>query len=150
MFTPYSISIDDNDWTEIECRFSHAWPWICNAAREYIHEYRRRRPDRIRLYIRPDCGTVFFAFDSGKSYYAEIASIVIRRLENDYFSSPVTEEQHVALIARVERAIEVSARDAMALAAIRALVEEFGLFFVIVEYDDLEMERGVLLALGET
>ena len=38
----------------------------------------------------------------------------------------------------------------MALAAIRALVEEFGLFFVIVEYDDLEMERGVLLALGET
>jgi hypothetical protein len=103
---PVEASVTASDWPLIGDSLRKLWPNICAAARAYLAYFpqRARTADRLRVYLRPDSGKVYFAVCPAppRDYYGEVACIAIRHVEFEYFGLPRSDDdfERVAQVAR--------------------------------------------------
>jgi hypothetical protein len=155
MFTPFAVTTGSSAWPEIQAELASFGPMICQAAEAYLAEFphRQRRPDRLSLHLRPDCGTLYIVLAGSGMSRAEIGAVTIPRLEQDYYDLPRTDGaignafgvEHDALTERVRKLIYHVLSLPGAADCLRRLCSRFGLRIVTVEYDDDETEREVSL-----
>jgi hypothetical protein len=152
MFKPFTLTIESSDWPIIADEIAKAGPRICEAAYGYLAEYphRHRRPDRLRVQIRPDCGTVRIVLAGPKLFQGEIGVVTISRLEADYFDLPTAtdsgdafETGHRQLIERCCQALRHSLAAGIGAECFKQLCSTFSLRLTILEYDDLETEQEI-------
>lgn len=151
MFSAVTLDIPDSDWDSIAVRFATIWPKICKAANAYLTEYatKANRSERLRVYIRPDSGMLFFALTGSRQFYGEVASVNISYVERCYYGirdNEAFEESHNALMLRVARMLSSSITNYTARNAITALCTDRQITITLSEYDDDETERELFAA----
>lgn len=149
MFSAVQFDVSDPDWDSIAESYAELWPLICDAANAYLSEYPTRadRANRLRIHVRPDSGTLYFAFTGPKPFYGEVASIVCPFLERSYYELPnddTFDAAHDELLACVFRTLSSSAMDESARNAIDSLCRDHEITVSVLQYDDDETERELL------
>ena len=142
MSSPYprsvAASVTSTQWPLIGDALREFWPSVCAAARAYLAYFPQRAlaADRLRIYLRPDSGSVYFAVCPGppRDHYGEVACFTIPHVESEYFrllsADEAFERGHSSLMSRLVCAIKNACSPELSPLAI-----------TIVEYDDLETER---------
>jgi hypothetical protein len=135
-----AATVSETDWELISASLGQIWPSICNATRGYLADFPQRAADadRLRVYVRPDSGSLYFAVSASppRNFYGEVACVAIPHVESEYYKLPRSENEfeqaHQSLMLRLMSAVKTSCS-----------FELSPLPLTFVEYDDLETERSV-------
>lgn len=154
MFTPFTLTIESSDWPIIAEEIAKAGPRICEAAGAYLAEYphQHRRPDRIRVHIRPDCGMLRIMLAGPKLFQGEVGIVTIPHLEVAYFGLPAAnrsggdgfEAGHRQPMERCRQAIRHAWAIGVGAECFRQLCSTFSLRLTILEYDDFGTEQTIV------
>jgi hypothetical protein len=155
MFTPFAVTAGSSAWPEIQSELAPLGAMICRAAEAYLAEFphRERRPDRLSVHLRPDCGTLYVALVGPRKFRAEIGAVTIPQLERDYYdlqrtdgaSGSAFEVEHDTMMQNARELILHVLSLPGSTTCLRELCSTFGMRIVTVEYDDDETEREVNL-----
>jgi hypothetical protein len=142
MSLPYPKSVETSiaatDWTSITDSLREIWPSICDAARAYLAYFPRRTAvaDRLRVYIRPDSGALFYAIcpSPPRAHDGAAGFILIPHLESNYFKLARSDDE----FERGHESLMLQARSAIKQACSPELSP---LPITVVDYADLETEQ---------
>jgi hypothetical protein len=126
------VLVLETNWGLISAEIARVWPEICETATRYLATYPTRAAivDRLRVYMRPDSGAIFFALGSSfRSYYGNIGCIRIPRIESKWHATGESDGAHDALMSTIKTLVRSACPQAGC-----------SLRVTLVEYDDLETE----------
>jgi hypothetical protein len=146
MFSAITSHLPGGNWDSISASLAEIWPSICEAAKRYLTAYPHKvsRTDRLRIYIRPDSGMLYFAYSGPKPFYGEVAAVEISYIEQCYYDLPEGDAfdfEHGALIQRSIRMLSETIDTDSLWDALTSLCANRQVVITTSEYDDDETER---------
>jgi hypothetical protein len=146
------IDLRVTDWSDVVPRLHEAWPLVAQGVEEFVRAKPSWEWDRLRAYVRFDCGLIWFSPDPEKPRRnANVAGVELACLDALWHELPNAETQpeaferaHDEMDRRVFDALRESALLPDALAALAALQRLRPHTITFVQYDDLETERTLL------